>query len=161
MVAIRPVAHQDKEDILRILGQRGTFNDTEIRVALELVDETLDHPEKEDYHIFCAPKGEAGVAGYICFGPIPLTEGCYDLYWIAVDERVGRKGVGGKLMTFMEEFITRKRARHIYVETSSTPPYEPARSFYRKHGYRPICVLEHFYRDGDHKLIFVKEVPRV
>ncbi len=49
-------------------------------------------------------------------------------------------------------------ARRIYVETSSTPPYEPARSLYKKHGYQMVCLLMDFYREGDHKMIFMKEV---
>ena len=77
---------------------------------------------------------------------------------IVVDEEFSRKGVGGKLLAFMEEFIIKKGARRIYVDTSSTPPYEPARAFYEKHGYRLAGLLEDFYRKGDHKVIFMKEV---
>jgi len=155
---IRPVTTHDRKEILRLLRQRGTFNQREIRVALDVIDEALDRPEKGDYHVFCARDGNANLAGYICFGPIPMTDGCYDLYWIAVDERMSKKGIGGKLLAFMEEFLVREGARQIYVDTSSTPPYEPARSFYEKHGYHVACLLEDFYRKGDHKVIFMKEV---
>jgi len=44
------------------------------------------------------------------------------------------------------------------VETSSTPPYEPARSFYERYGYQTVGSLMDFYREGDHKMIFMKEV---
>jgi ribosomal protein S18 acetylase RimI-like enzyme len=158
---IRPVTTHDRKGILRLLRQRGTFNQREIRVALEVIDEALDRPEKGDYHAFCACKGNGSLAGYICFGPVPMTDGCYDLYWIAVDEEFSRQGIAGKLSGFMEEFIIQKGARRIYVDTSSTPPYEPARSFYEKHGYRVACELKDFYRKGDHKIIFVKEVRSV
>jgi len=33
-----------------------------------------------------------------------------------------------------------------------------ASTFYEKHGYRVACLLEDFYRKGDHKVIFMKEV---
>jgi ribosomal protein S18 acetylase RimI-like enzyme len=155
---IRPVTTHDRKEILRLLRQRGTFNQREIRVALDVLDEALDRPEKGDYHVFCARDGNANLAGYICFGPIPMTDGCYDLYWIAVDEGMSRKGIGGKLLAFMEDFLVREGARRIYVDTSSTPPYEPAKSFYEKHGYHVACLLKDFYREGDHKVIFMKEV---
>ena len=160
-MAILPLVSQDRGKILRLLRQRKTFNQAEIQVAMEVVDEVLRHPEKEDYYIFCVLEGAEGLAGYICFGPIPMTDNCYDLYWIAVDERFSRKGIGETLLGYMEEFLFRKKARRIYIDTSSTPPYEPARSFYEKHGYRLVCVLEDFYRYGDHKMIFMKEVHSV
>jgi ribosomal protein S18 acetylase RimI-like enzyme len=87
-----------------------------------------------------------------------MTDRCYDLYWIKVDEAASRKGVGGRLLEFMEEFVAREGARRIYVETSSTEPYQAARSFYEKHGYRIVCSLEDFYREGDHKMIFMKDI---
>ena len=155
---IRPVTTHDRKEILKLLRQRGTFNQREIRVALDVIDEALNRPEKGDYHVFCARDGNANLTGYICFGPIPMTDDCYDLYWMAVDERMSKKGIGGKLLAFMEEFLVREGVRRIYVDTSSTPPYEPARSFYEKHGYHVACLLEDFYRKGDHKVIFMKEV---
>ncbi len=157
-MVIKPIAFQDKEKILHLLQQSNTFNEKEIRVAMEVVDETLRHPEGRDYHILCAHDGAENLAGYICFGPIPMTDDCYDLYWIAVDKKFSRKGIGAKLLGFMEEFLIRKKARRVYIETSSTLPYEAARSFYKKHGYHLVCRLEDFYREGDDKMIFMKEV---
>jgi len=43
--------------------------------------------------------------GYVCYGPAPMTEGAFDLYWIAVDPEFQKHGVGAKLMSFMEEKI--------------------------------------------------------
>ena len=155
---VRPVKTHDRKEVSRLLRQGKTFNDQELQVALEVVDEALSRPEKGDYHAFCACNGNDSLAGYICFGPVPMTDGCYDLYWIAVDEEFSRQGIAGKLLGFMEEFIIQKGARRIYVDTSSTLPYKPARAFYEKHGYRVACLLEDFYRKGDHKVIFMKEV---
>ena len=157
---VRPVKTHNRKEVSRLLRQGKTFNEKEVQVALEVVDEALRRPEKGDYCAFCALDSNGSLAGYICFGPIPMTEGCYDLYWIAVDERLSRRGIGGKLLGFMEEFVIKKGARRIYVDTSSTPPYEPARAFYEKHGYRVACLLGDFYRKGDHKVIFTKEVSK-
>ena len=155
---IRPLKTHNKREVSRLLSQAKTFNDQEVQVALEVVGDALRRPEKADYCAFCALNSNGGLAGYICFGPIPMTEGCYDLYWIVVDKAFSRRGVGGKLFEFMENFVIKKGARRIYVDTSSTPPYEPARALYEKHGYRVVGLLEDFYRKGDHKVIFMKEV---
>jgi len=149
---------QDRAKLLHLLKQRGTFTEQEITVAMELIGICLDNRENKDYHIFCAAEEGDIVTGYICFGPIPMTEGCYDLYWIAVEETQGRKGVGGRLLAWMEEFVLRYRGRRIYIDTSSTPAYGAARSFYEKHGFSPVCLLEDYYRVGDHKMILMKEV---
>jgi len=160
MVELRPIIFDDRQKIFRLLRQRGIFSHGEIQVASEVIDEALNRPEKRDYQVFCALDGDGDrdLAGYICFGPIPMTHGCYDLYWIVVDKEAARKGVGGKLLGFMEELAAREGGRRIYVETSSSPPYEAARSFYETHGYQAVCTLKDFYREGDHKMIFMKEV---
>ena len=75
-----------------------------------------------------------------------------------VDKKFSRKGVGGKLLEFMEGFLARKRARVIYVDTESSLAYGAARSFYEKNGFRVVCVLDDFYRKGANRLIFMKEV---
>ena len=141
-----------------LIKKRGLFDELEIQVAVEVVNEALQLHEKDEYQIFCAINDTEAVIGYICFGPIPLTEDCYDIYWIAVDKSFSRQGVGGKLVTFVEDLLIKKKVRRIYLDTSSTPGYAPARSFYEKHGYRLVCTLESFYRDGDHKMIFMKDI---
>ncbi len=155
---IRPLASQDRDKIHRLVSQKGVFKAEEIQVALELVDEALLHPKKGDYLIHCALEAGGELAGYMCFGPIPMTEYSYDLYWIAVDDRFSRRGIAGELLRFMEREVMQRRGRHIYVETSSTPAYEPARTFYEKHHYKLMCILEDFYRPGDHKMILRKDV---
>jgi ribosomal protein S18 acetylase RimI-like enzyme len=155
---IRPLKLQDKSKIYQTVCQGDTFNEGEIQVAMELVDEVLNNPANQDYLIYSAVYPAEVFAGYICFGPIPMTAYCYDLYWIAVDQRFSKKGVGSRLVEFMEADIRRNNGKYIYVDTSSTIAYAPARSFYEKHGYRPVCTLNDFFKDGDHKVIFRKEL---
>jgi ribosomal protein S18 acetylase RimI-like enzyme len=157
-MVIRPLVFQDTAKISRLIRCRGIFNEKEIQVAMEVIDETLRYPDKMDYEVFCALDGPDALIGYISFGPIPMTEDYYDIYWIAVDEKFSRKGTGSKLLEFMEGYLIEKGARRVYVETSSTPVYEAARSFYQKHGYRVVSVLTDFYHKGDHKMIYMKEL---
>ncbi len=155
---IRTLTESDRNDIYRIVRQGDTFNASEVEVAMELVDEVLKNPANRDYIIHSAVDTSGKLAGYICYGPIPMTVYCFDLYWIAVDQKFSKQGVGSRLVEFMETDIRRCDGRHIYVDTSSTPPYAPARAFYEKHGYRPVCTLTDFFKPGDHKIIFRKEL---
>jgi ribosomal protein S18 acetylase RimI-like enzyme len=154
---LQPLVSDDRERIGKLLGQGGVFNRGEIQVALEVIDAALNGGEK-DYQVFCAFDDDRNLVGYICFGPIPMTDSCYDLYWIMVDEAYFRKGVGAILLGFMEKRIAKEGARRIYVETSSTEPYQAARSFYEKHGYRLVSSLKDFYRKDDDKMIFMKDI---
>jgi len=127
---------------------------------MELVDEVLKNPDHPDYLFYTALFPPDDLAGYICYGPVPMTAYCFDLYWIAVDRQFFRQGIAARLTEFMETDIRKRGGKHIYVDTSSTAPYAPARAFYEKQGYRPVCTLDDFFKQGDHKVIFRKELPR-
>ena len=157
-VLIRPAVTADRESILAIVKQTGNFSAADITVAEELVDEAVNHPEKGNYRIFCALNEDNRVIGYICYGPIPLTQGCYDLYWIAVDSQYARHGVGLRLLKAVEHKVLRQKGRRIYIDTSSTEAYGPARRFYEQQGFRQVCVLDDFYQIGDHKVLYMKEL---
>ncbi len=154
----RMLEARDKNRILQILKQRNVFNPDEITVAMEVLEAALEVRKTADYFAFCARDNNGLAGGYICFGPIPMTDGCYDLYWIAVDINWSGRGVGGYLLCFMENYVKNQGARRIYIETSSTQLYEAARALYDKHGYQQICVLPDFYRPGDNKCIYMKEM---
>jgi GNAT superfamily N-acetyltransferase len=155
---IRWLLPQDSERIERLVEKAGVFSQAEVLVAMELVEEYLKHGEQGDYKILCAEDNHKNVTGYICFGLVPMTDKCWDLYWIVVDHDCSRKGVGGELLRDMEDYARRKGGRRIYAETSSTPLYLPARSFYLRHGYYLDCLMRDFYRVGDNKMIFCKEL---
>jgi ribosomal protein S18 acetylase RimI-like enzyme len=155
---IRPCTPLDKNKIFNILQTTKAFSKIEIRVALEVFDDAFKLKNGEDYALFCAVDGAGNIAGYICFGPIPMTDSSYDLYWIAVDPIYEKKGIGSELIHLAEAAIAQRGGQQIFIETSSTAPYEKARSFYIKHGYEIASILEDFYRMGDNKLTFVKRV---
>ena len=75
------------------------------------IDEWLELGEHSGYLTYVLEslvEGSSEVMGYVCFGPTPLTESTYDLYWIAVDKSKHRGGVGKRLMKFTEEEIARR-----------------------------------------------------
>lgn len=157
---ITPLLHSDKEKIRRIIENTGVFNIYEINVALELIDSALARNEGDDYRIYCHRIENDVITGYICFGPIPMTQQCFDIYWIAVDTKMKRHHIGTKLLEFAESEIESEGGRKIFIDTSSTPPYEAARSLYAKSGYIPVATFEDFYRPGDDKIVFMKDLKK-
>ncbi len=100
------------------------------------------------------------MVGYACYGPIALTVGSFDLYWIAVDKSVQGQGLGRKIMDKVAEIIRSEGGRNIYIETSTKPHYLATRAFYERCGCPLVATLEDFYAPGDGKAIYCKKVCR-
>ena len=136
----------------------GFFTPAEVAVAVELVDDRLARGPASDYRFVFGEDGDRAV-GYACFGPIPLTQSSWDLYWIVVDPLEQGRGAGRALLAESERRIALGGGRRIYVETSSRPAYEPTRRFYERCGYEVTATLEDFYGPGDGKVVYLKVLP--
>src|SRR5213595_1244650 len=158
---IRPMVAADRGGVFRILEGAGNFTPEEVGTALELIDEWLELGEHSGYLTYVlesqADDGSE-VLGYVCFGPTPLTESTYDLYWIAVDKSKHRGGVGKRLLKFAEDEITRRGGEMLLVETSSQETYDGTIQFYEKTGYELVGKIKEYYKPGDDKLIFAKKL---
>ena len=155
---IRPAEPADRGRILEILNATNRFTDEEVRCAIELVDQSFADPGKGDYIIHVAEGPAATVQGYTCYGPTPLTDGVYDLYWIAVDPQQQGKGFGQRLLRFVEHEILEKKGRMLLIETSSKDSYGPTLRFYTQSGYEEVCRIKDFYRVEDDKLVYCKRL---
>jgi ribosomal protein S18 acetylase RimI-like enzyme len=154
---IRKLLKEDRDVLKQILVETDHFNDEEIRVALELIDIYLNNLEQEDYMIYTYVTDDTKqVAGYICYGKRPLTDGTYDLYWIAVDPGIHGRGIGSGLIGYMEDDLRKLGANLVLIETSGRPEYTGERKFYEKNGYNVQFVIKSFYRHGDDLVIYHK-----
>src|SRR3990172_3690107 len=119
---IRPMTRSDKPAVMRFLRVIPEFKPIEVVVAEELIDCYLDNPAGSGYHILVA-EVDSVVQGYICYGPTPLTEGTWDIYWIAVSPEAQGHGLGKALLAAAEDKIRGARGRLILIETASKPEY--------------------------------------
>jgi ribosomal protein S18 acetylase RimI-like enzyme len=158
--SIRKLIASDRKAVARIIRDVGNFNAEEVDCALELVDIFLNNPLQKDYDIAVAEAPNGDVCGYACWGPIPLTRGTYDLYWIATHPGAQGKGVGGALMQYVENKVHDDRGRLLILETSSKESYDKTVGFYRRLGYEEASRIRDFYDVGDDKLVFVKRLSR-
>ncbi|WNG20346.1 GNAT family N-acetyltransferase [Cystobacter fuscus] len=153
---IRPLAEKDREPLASLIRRIETFSQDEQVCAIELVDLALQ-PNNPDYKILVADR-DGTIVGYVCYGPTPMTEGTYDLYWIASDPQVRGQGVGASLVSGMEADLRRRTARIIRVETSATEAYGPTRGFYASMKYTEEARIRDFYKVGDDLIILTKRV---
>lgn len=156
-IKIRPMTYSDKTDIMKLLHATPEFKPFEVVVAEELIDCYLRDYYQSGYHIFVAEVNLL-VAGYICYGPTPLTEGTWDIYWMAVAPEKQGQGIGSALMAFAEGKIEEAQGRLVLIETSSVPEYEKTRRFHQHQGYEVICRIPDFYKPGDDKIVFQKRL---
>ena len=162
LMKIRPAELRDRDRIHEILVATARFNESEVRSAMDLVDLAYEHPERGEYIVHVLEEPESGpkklVQGYVLYGPTPLTEGVFDLYWIAVDPKQQGQGIGQLLLRFVENEVRRQRGRMLLIETSSKESYAPTLRFYERSGYEEISRIKDFYRIETDKIVYCKKL---
>jgi len=155
---LRPLRADDRDDLKRILEGTHAFSAAEINVALELIDYALGKPGQTDYYFHCIEDGDGRLGGYMCYGEVPLSDRCWDLYWIAVNPATQGKGLGREMVRLMEADLRTRHARKIFIETGGKTSYGTTRKFYETMGYAEIARIPDFFAAGDDKVIFGKDL---
>ena len=155
---IRQLESRDRSRIEEIVVSSGNFNDVEIETALELVDEAIEKGDESGYIFAVLEYGKniSVLRGFACYGPTPLTQDVYDLYWIVVDPAAQKKGNGRYLLEYVEREVIKQGGRMLLIETSSQESYDATIRFYERNGYQLAARIKDFYRIGDDKLVFSK-----
>ena len=154
-LSIKKISKSDREDVFNIIKGIENFNFKDKLIACELIDECLNYDTGE-YLIYCALEKDK-ILGYICYGEASLTEGTYEVYYIAVDKKHQRKGVGQYLMMEIEKKLS-GICRMILIETSSDYTYNLTQKFYEKQGYKEIFRIKDFYKEKEDKIIYQKKL---
>lgn len=150
---LRSLFAADRSALASLIDGTGNFTDEEVDVALELIDHGIYRTDP-DYRFVVAEDLDRKVVGYACYGRVPLTEGTYDLYWIAVDKALQGTGVGRAIMKAVEADVKKVSGRMILIETASKPSYDATRAFYEKIGYTVFARIADFYRVGDDRMTY-------
>ena len=148
----------DGPQIQDITARAGVFSQEEVDCVSELWEEYLTLGSEHCGYNFIVDRDGDQVFGYACYGPRDLTDGVFDLYWIAVDPNARQNGVGRGLLTASEEEVRKAGGRMLIIETSGTPHYEPTRKFYLSMGYAIEATIKDFYVKGDDLMIFTKRL---
>jgi ribosomal protein S18 acetylase RimI-like enzyme len=154
---LRPVTPADTEALVALTEGTGFFKPFELDTLREVLN---------DYHSGTADEGHRSLAweeggrilGYVYFAPAVMTDRSWYLYWIAVERGQQGRGLGGKLLAFVEDEIRKADGRLLLIETSTTPHYDPTRRFYLKYGYSLAATIADYYADGDGMAVFAKKL---
>jgi len=147
-------------DWVAILSLASTFfTQEEVACVQELLDIYLHRSGQRDYTFLSCEDGNR-VVGFACYGPTPLTEATFSLYWMCVDRDYRKHGVGSLLLADIEDRVRQHGGALLLAETSSQPAYMPARRFYSAHGFHRVARIHDFYAEGDDLLVYSKRCLR-
>jgi ribosomal protein S18 acetylase RimI-like enzyme len=154
---IRPTVPADTPELLTLTQATGVFKDLEIEALKEVLDDF--HQANAALGHQCVTLEDSGkIMGFAYFAPAAMTDRTWYLYWIAVRKQTQARGLGQKMLVYVEEAIRNEKGRVLLIETSSLPHYTLTRKFYLKNGYEQEAKLRDFYADGDHLIVFRKRL---
>lgn len=122
----------------------------------DMMSDYLYNESSEEIWFTTTDQGTPISLGYCA--PERLTEGTYNLYAIGVRKDWQGIGIGGRMMTYIENTLRKKEGRILIVETSGKPEFEATRDFYIKCGYIKQARIPEFYDKGDDKIVFWKKL---
>ncbi len=158
LMEIRSPVKKDRERLHSMLIRTQVFTSEEIDVAMELIDIVLKDQGQKDYTIYCMVNDQDQPVGYICYGPTPMTQRNFDLYWIAVDPDYQNHRIGSKLLVFLGETVKALKGRMILADTSSIAEYENSRIFYIKNGFQEVARIPDYYWPGNDRITYCKRI---
>mgnify|MGYP003387039312 CR=1 FL=1 len=150
----------DTQSLLSIAVQTGLFKQEEAESLLGGILSEFHDKKLGAGHEVQIYKDESNqkILGWVYFAPSFKSDGVWDLWWIGVNPKFQGKGVGGKLLKFVEEKVKEANGRILIIETSHAEPLETARKVYLKRGYTNCGRIPDYYSDGDDKIIFAKSL---
>ena len=150
---IRKVIKEDIVDLKLVLDSSELFPS---ELLDDMISDFLNNENSTDIWLTTIENGKPISIAYCA--PERMTEGTYNLYAIAVHKSMEGKGVGGKMMSYLENHLQKNGHRILLVETSGLPEYELTRKFYHKCNYHQEATIRDFYQAGEDKVIFWKKL---
>jgi ribosomal protein S18 acetylase RimI-like enzyme len=154
---LRPIVPSDTIPLIELTEGTGFFKPLELIALREVFDDYYTENRSIGHRSYVFVEGDRPL-GFVYHAPVPMTEGTWSLYWIAVAKDQQGRGVGKRLIELVEEDVRQHNARILLIETSSMARYEPTREFYKKRGYTLTAHIPDYYADGDGLVVFRKRL---
>ena len=145
-----------KEDIPALKSVLNSIELFPAEMLDDMIHDYLTNDQSTDIWFTATEQGKPVSIGYCASER--LTEGTFNLYAIGVHQDLQGKGIGQKMMLYIEEYLRKNGGRILIVETSGTPTFELTRKFYHQCDYVKQAVIPEFYEAGDDKVVFWKKL---
>jgi ribosomal protein S18 acetylase RimI-like enzyme len=156
-VAIQEAKEQDQKEIFRLIARQRQAD--AIRAGLTY-HRHFHLKQRPRDRVFVARRGREiiGVSGY--WYDDYAESGVYWLGWTYVDRNYQGQGIGQKLLDRVIQELKKKKARKLYVDTSSRNLYRQAIRFYLANGFKREGRFKDYYQNGEDQIVMGKELGR-
>lgn len=143
MFKIIQLSRKDINDLADIDYDSGHQCDRKNKTSKLYMKKELLERFDECRELFFGYKENKTLIGYVTIKPFfPGHKHC-EVYWLAVRKAYQGKGIGTKLMEFIESYAKKKGFRAVYVYTNKT--MSKTREFYEKLGYKLVNEFPNYY----------------
>jgi len=151
--SIRKVEKEDLEHLKSVLDSIELFPS---EMLDDMISDYFDNPDSQDIWFTAIENNEPVSIGYCA--PEKLTEGTFNLYAIGVRSDIQGKGIGSKMMRYLEHKLKEEGHRILIVDTSGTDEFQLTRKFYENLNYNKEATIRDFWKEGDDKIVFWKKL---
>ena len=145
-----------REDINHLKGVLDSIDLFPSEMLEDMIADFFDNPDTQNIWL-TATENNIPISIGFC-APEQLTEGTYNLYAIGVKSDQQGKGIGGKMMAYLEATLKEMQARILIVETSGSEELRLTRKFYEDLNYNKEAVIRDFWAEGEDKVIYWKKL---
>ena len=153
---IRKFESTDKAAMMQLSTAVGLFQAAELLELENTVDKHIAAGDESNERWFV--EDDKQIIGVAYAMPEKMTEGTWNLLYIAVHPDQQKTGRGRNLLAHVEKELSNYGARVLLVETAGLDEFDYVRSFYKANGYREEARISDFYTDGMDKVIFWKRI---
>lgn len=147
---------EDFEDIVAVASQIQCFTADEVACLATDLKDQFDSLDSLDQMLTLKVGGKT--SGFCHFGPLPITDRSWIMFWILVDPSTHSAGMGRTLVAEMERRIAQENGRLILIETSDHDDFAGARRFYERAGYELVATIPDYYTKEQGKCVFSKRI---
>ena len=152
---IRQTINDDHSAIMEIAIDSGLFEQGQT----ELLRGMLECPDEDD--IWFTHVQEGIPVGVAYLAPEKMTNGTWNLYWIAVHPRHQKQGLGKAMLSHIQSWLMKKNQRILIVETAGLDQFNYVRKFYSDNGFSLEARIREFYETGIDKVVFWKSLSNL
>jgi ribosomal protein S18 acetylase RimI-like enzyme len=154
---LRPIVPSDTIPLVELTAGTEYFKPLELVALREVFEDYYRENRALGHRSYVWTENDKPL-GFVYYAPVPMTEGTWYLYWIAVSKDHQGHGLGKQLLQYVEKDVRDRDGRLLLIETSSLPKYEPTRAFYSKRGFDVVAQIPDFYAEGDGLVVFRKRL---
>src|SRR5436189_4724880 len=101
---IRPTTPADAPTLVGLTEALGLFRPREIQAVSDLFHELHTGCGRPGYQAVCFEQ-DGGPVGFASFGPAPLAERAWYLFWLVVGKDFQGRGIGTALLQYVEQEV--------------------------------------------------------